>query len=320
MLQALSTNLFSAANDIATQPAPIFPDLESGMWSNNPDTTNSTNTNTSGMEAEDNNYSYVLHTASTTVTGKHIVACSGSNNIVRIYDVSQPRGQLPLLATLDQTKFVGDSTITGLSFLEGGAAPGAVLTCSESGRLFLWDIRAPATPAVKFSCPPTGGMITSCVCSRGDGKVVAAGVGSSIRLWDVGTRKMIAVYEEAHTDDVTDIKFHPVAQSQLISGSLDGLICITDTSVPPTSEEAEDEGDTLVSGIYFYIYLFFNIMLYFIIIVLSVEHPISCFDFTDQQAKSIGVITCDEDFSIWSLESVNFNIILSKLLLIIFFA
>lgn len=40
-------------------------------------------------------------------------------------------------------------------------------------------------------------------------------------------------------------------------------------------------------------------------IVLSVEHPINYFDFTDQEAKSVGVITCDEEFSIWSLESVN---------------
>lgn len=253
MLQALSTNIFSAANDEASTAssssssgsssgaAELFPGLESGMWSATPaDTT---------MDSEENNYCYVLHTA-TTAAGPAMqwAACSGSNGLVRVYDVAHPRGQLPLLATLDQKKVAGDAAITGVTFLSGGTAPGAVLTCSENGRMFLWDVRTPAAPAVKFSAPPVGGMSMSCVCSRLDGKVVAAGVGSSIRLWDVGTRKVIAVYEEAHTDDVTAIRFHPFAPSQLITGSLDGLVCITDTSVPPTPEGDEDEGDTLVSG------------------------------------------------------------------------
>lgn len=245
MLQSLTTNIFSAANEAAPPPsAEIFPGLESGLWATSaPETTSS-------MEAEDdNNYTYILHTATTTTpAGQHLVACSGSNNLIRIYDASRPRsssgGQLPLLATLNHGKPAGNSPVTDIAFVAGGA----LLSCSESGRLFLWDVRAPGAPVGKMACPPTGSMTTSCVCARNDGKVVAAGVGSGIRLWDVGTRKVVAGYEEAHTDDVTVMRFHPVAGMQLISGSLDGLICITDTSVPPTPEGDEDEGDTLVSG------------------------------------------------------------------------
>ena len=180
-----------------------------------------------------------------------------------MYDVTRPRGrgQLPLIATFDNGKASGGSVVTGLTFVPGSDA---VLTCSENGRVFIWDIRAPAAPAVKFSCPYAGGMTTSCVCARADGKAVAAGVGSSIRLWDVGTRKVITTYEEAHTDDVTVLKFHPRAEHQLISGSLDGLVCITDTSVPPTMDEDEDEADTLVSGIKKHL-LCVRLFLYFIL-------------------------------------------------------
>ena len=57
---------------------------------------------------------------------------------------------------------------------------------------------------------------------------------------------------------------------------------------------------------FFYVFAYFYILFYFLfLLVLSVEHPINYFDFTDQEAKSIGIITCDEEFSVWSLESVK---------------
>lgn len=319
MLEALSINIFSAANDASPAPPLEAPLQSTDLFANGWATTATdpaaaaaaaTATTTAAMEPEDNNYTYVLHMAAS----HNIVACAGSNNLIRIYDVSQPRRQAPLLATLNPAKPAGNSPVTGVVFVEN-----ALISCSESGRLFLWDLRAPATPAAKFSCPPAGGGDTSCVCVRGDGKVVAAGVGSSLRLWDVGTRKVMTTYEEAHTDDVTMVKFHPTVSNRLISGSLDGLICVTDTSISPTPDTDEDEGDTLVSGT-LQVILFCNVLVYyFSFLVLSVEHPINYFDFTDQQAKTIGVITCDEEFSVWSLESVNKINTYRRLLLIYYF-
>jgi WD40 repeat protein len=34
-----------------------------------------------------------------------------------------------------------------------------------------------------------------------------------------------AEFTESHNDDITQVKFHPISPTQLITGSVDGLIC-----------------------------------------------------------------------------------------------
>jgi WD repeat-containing protein 89 len=39
---------------------------------------------------------------------------------------------------------------------------------------------------------------------------------------------MLAEFIDSHNDDITQVKFHPISPSQLITGSVDGLICSFD--------------------------------------------------------------------------------------------
>ena len=45
---------------------------------------------------------------------------------------------------------------------------------------------------------------------------------------DVRSSKQLGVYTESHTDTVTQIKFNPLRQTELLTASLDGLVCFFD--------------------------------------------------------------------------------------------
>jgi WD40 repeat protein len=55
---------------------------------------------------------------------------------------------------------------------------------------------------------------------------------ASIFLWDVrSSPSPKAHYQEVHSDDVTELVFHPVDPAMLLSGSTDGLVNIYDTRI-----------------------------------------------------------------------------------------
>ncbi|KAI8022840.1 WD repeat-containing protein GTS1 [Camellia lanceoleosa] len=53
---------------------------------------------------------------------------------------------------------------------------------------------------------------------------------SKIFFWDWRTKKQVACLEESHMEDVTQVHFVPDHQNKLVSASVDGLICLFDTS------------------------------------------------------------------------------------------
>jgi WD40 repeat protein len=54
---------------------------------------------------------------------------------------------------------------------------------------------------------------------------------------------VIKTYSESHSDDITNIKFHPTNPARLMTGSVDGLICQFDLT-----DMDEDEGLLVVSN------------------------------------------------------------------------
>lgn len=55
---------------------------------------------------------------------------------------------------------------------------------------------------------------------------------ASIFLWDVrSTPSPKAHYQEVHSDDITELAFHPTQPAFLLSGSTDGLVNIYDTRI-----------------------------------------------------------------------------------------
>jgi hypothetical protein len=62
---------------------------------------------------------------------------------------------------------------------------------------------------------------------------------ASILLWDVRSSPSPspkAQYHEVHSDDVTDLSFHPSHPSLLMSGSTDGLVNVCDTRIADEDE------------------------------------------------------------------------------------
>ncbi|CAL5194463.1 unnamed protein product [Lathyrus oleraceus] len=147
------------------------------------------------------------------------MAVSLSTNAVKLYSpvVGQYYGECKgHSATINQILFSSPSN------------PHVLSSCSSDGTIRAWDTRifqqvsilnaGPSQEVFSFS---TGGP---------NGCLVAAGCDSQVLLWDWRNNKQIACLEDSHMDDVTQVHFVPDEPGRLISASVDGLICIFDTS------------------------------------------------------------------------------------------
>jgi len=81
-------------------------------------------------------------------------------------------------------------------------------------------------------------------------QVLAAGTelvefDASIHFFDArsSTSTLLKTYSESHSDDITNVKFHPTNPARLMTGSVDGLICQFDLT-----DMDEDEGLLVVSN------------------------------------------------------------------------
>jgi len=257
---------------------------------------------------------YVLCSAAATATARF--AAGGSNGLARVYDATPAAG-------LEATFSVAAAAPGALADVALLSPVGTTLVAlSVDGAVSLWDTRMPPTAATAvLRCGRGGGGDATCVCGSDDMRMVAVGHGSTLKVLDLATRRLLAQYEEAHTEDVTRVEFHPNVRTMLLSSSLDGLICCTDTAVPlpPPSHHQQqhqhqqqqqrhqphvaayanddeggdedgdsdaeaDDGDSLA-------------------LVLSVGHPVEDFVVAGASANTLAVITCDEQFSLWSLDS-----------------
>ncbi|XP_049815632.1 WD repeat-containing protein 89 [Schistocerca nitens] len=51
-----------------------------------------------------------------------------------------------------------------------------------------------------------------------------------VLFWDIRTSKLLGGYWESHTDDITQVRFHPEEKNKLATGSVDGIINVFDIS------------------------------------------------------------------------------------------
>ncbi|KAG9242603.1 hypothetical protein BJ878DRAFT_464063 [Calycina marina] len=117
---------------------------------------------------------------------------------------------------------------------------GIVATGGRDGRVVVTDLRSGAKAGeVVSEKTGTPAPILSLACSSPYG--LAAGTEltnhqASVLLWD--TRSLVEPvihYIESHSDDVTELQFHPTRPQILLSGSTDGLVNIYNTTI--TDEE-----------------------------------------------------------------------------------
>ncbi|CAA0832026.1 Transducin/WD40 repeat-like superfamily protein [Striga hermonthica] len=147
------------------------------------------------------------------------MAVSLSTNAVKLYSP---------LAGQYLGEFKGhSSTINQISFA-GPSAPHVLYSCSSDCTLRAWDSRS----FRQVSCINTGPsqeVFSFSFGGPGD-NLLAAGCKSQVLFWDWRTMKQTACLEESHTEDVTQVHFVPGHSNKLVSGSVDGLMCLFDTS------------------------------------------------------------------------------------------
>ncbi|CAI7875463.1 unnamed protein product, partial [Closterium sp. NIES-53] len=171
---------------------------------------------------------YVLHTAVSSVSP--LLAVSTSAPAIKSFDVASG-------ASLGDVAARHPGTVTDLGFAEaafGGAGPGkeVLLSSSAESAVYVWDARARSQAGV---FPAYGGAGELWSCSGGGGStghLLAAGGNSQIFLWDMRSSRLLGRLEDAHTEDVTQVRFHPLHRTALLSAALDGLICRFDLSPP----------------------------------------------------------------------------------------
>jgi hypothetical protein len=197
------------------------------------------------------------------------VSCGLSNGDVNVYD----QERLQLIRTYPKLPG-GACTLTDLTTC--GAQ--LLATSSSNGDVCVVDVRQP-TPALVFNLPRSEEALS---VSLGYDGVLAA-VGSSkpfVHFHDIRQNgSAVGTYQDAHTEEVTRVRFQSPQSTFLISASEDGLACIFDTSKP--SEEAALNS------------------------VLNVQTPLRKVGFFGPSLEGVYCLTGSETLSVWHYESAQ---------------
>jgi WD40 repeat protein len=197
------------------------------------------------------------------------ISCGLSNGDVNIYD----RARLNITRTYPKLHGKG-CTMTDLTT----SGSNLVATSSANGQCCILDVRQPI-PALTFTLPRREEALS---VSLGYDGVMAA-VGSNkplIHLHDIRQNgSLLGTYQDAHTDEVTRVRFQSPQSPLLVSASEDGLACIFDTSKP--SEEAALKS------------------------VLNVQTPLRKVGFFGPSLEGIYCLTGSETLSVWHHESAQ---------------
>ncbi|XP_018582993.2 WD repeat-containing protein 89 [Scleropages formosus] len=162
-------------------------------------------------------------------SGDGPVAVSCSNRSVRLHSPDN----LALLGELRGHT----GALCGVRFAH--ASPNLLFSGSADGTLRSWDTRSPVSrPVQVFQSAPSYPLCCFDV-SCSDAVLCAGteqqGEDSFLLFWDArmlkgGAGGVLGVYSESHSDDITQVRFHPRNPDRLASGSTDGLVNVFDLS------------------------------------------------------------------------------------------
>ncbi|KAG6024683.1 hypothetical protein E4U41_001709 [Claviceps citrina] len=132
--------------------------------------------------------------------------------------------------------------VTALRVFDDDGNGAVVCTAGEDGTVGVWDLRqkGPAARVMQFDAAPAPILSLSCSPST---NTIALGTelqnhAASLLLWDVRSRPSSprAHYQDLHSDDITELAFHPSDPAVLLSGSTDGLVNVYDTRLSDEDE------------------------------------------------------------------------------------
>lgn len=158
-----------------------------------------------------------------------------------------------------------------------------VQICNNKREISIWDILTNCDkPVACFSSD----LPNEFVCCSGDisRNLIVGGTeylnhSSYINFWDFRLPQdgVQFAFNEAHSEDITDIKFHPNYKNYLFSSSCDGLICGIDVNELPNQDDS-------------------------IFCTLNCGNPISKFGFYGHHYSKLYAISDDEVLTTWSLD------------------
>ncbi len=120
------------------------------------------------------------------------------------------------------------------------AGTGHLKTPIPAGELVLWDVSAPGGAARELAVVPAASAVQAVAFSL-DGKLVAAGGGEAINLWDVAGKRVVRSLT-GQWERVTSVAFAPNGRI-LASGSIDAAIRLWDVESGRLLAKLRDGGD-----------------------------------------------------------------------------
>lgn len=212
------------------------------------------------------------------------VGCALSNGEVQIYDQTT----LQHLHTYQRNS----SLVTEMTF--DTFDTNLLAATANDGSLTLYDIRQPINPAVEITNTLRPDEEALCISMGFDGKIAAVGSSKGkIHFYDIREKRgILGTYSQAHTNEVTRVRFQSFATqssdsnctsktttSTLVSGSEDGLACVFDTS--KTTEESA------------------------ITNILTVQSPIRDVGFFGPNSEAIYCLTGSESLQLYHKDDAN---------------
>ncbi|KAF9955531.1 WD repeat-containing protein 89 [Mortierella alpina] len=180
-----------------------------------------------------------------------------SHGDIYIFDIAANSANLIVSASNHEIKLYNPATLAIKNILKFHTntitqikthGENIVMSSSTDGSIAAWDLRTDAGPVQVLSTPQKHPLLSFDLNSSE--QVLAAGTelveyDANIHFFDARSSNstLLKTYSESHSDDITNVKFHPTNPARLMTGSVDGLICQFDLT-----DMDEDEGLLVVSN------------------------------------------------------------------------
>ncbi|KAF9107655.1 WD repeat-containing protein 89 [Mortierella sp. AM989] len=179
-----------------------------------------------------------------------------SHGNIYIYDITSNSSNLIVSASNHEIKLYNPATLAIKSILKfhrntitkvKAHGEHILMSSAKDGSIAVWDLRTEGKPVQVFSTPAQNPLL--CFDLNSSEQILAAGselvdYDANIHFFDArNTSAIVKTYSESHSDDITNIKFHPTNPGRVMTGSVDGLICQFDLT-----DMDEDEGLLVVTN------------------------------------------------------------------------
>ena len=153
--------------------------------------------------------------------------------------------------------------------------PNILVSAAEDGYIAAWDVRS-GKNIMNFNRPNLNGKMYSCDIR---GNTVLAGGEKGIYFYDIRNAGLLTFSDSSHTDEVTQVRFHPTNTNLVFSGSEDMLINVYDLTLGSLNS-LEDLIDN----------------------TLPTEQPVAKFGFFGPEHQYLWAISPIETLSLWNID------------------